>query len=105
MKFSEVLKDIDLTFSEHKNEFFVLTYRIDHTKTLASLGRIKIIQYKEDGFTVWVYDPLGTLGNQDSIICKDFKTLKGTKHFITKVVQDEQQRCYQDLIFCKATEV
>ena len=94
MKFNEVLKDIDLTFSEHKNEFFVLTYRIDHTKTLASLGRIKIVQYKGDSFTVWIYDPLGS---KDGIVYKEFKTYKGVKQFLTKVVQ----RTYQDLVFCK----
>ena len=98
MKFSEVLKDIDLTFGEHKNEDLVLTYCIDHTKVLASLDRIKIIQYKEGDFTVWIYDPLGS---KDGIVYKAFKTLKGIKQFITKVVQDEQQRTYQDLIFCK----
>ena len=98
MKFSEVLKDIDLTFGEHKNEDLVLTYCIDHTKVLASLDRIKIVQYKEGDFTVWIYDPLGS---KDGIVYKELKTLKCIKQFITKVVQDEQQRCYQDLIFCK----
>ena len=102
MKFNEVLKDIDLIFSKHKDEFLVLTYCIDHTKVLASLDRIKIIQYKGDGFTVWVHDPLGSKG---SIVYKELKTLKGVKQFITKVVQDEQQRNYQDLIFYKAMEV
>ena len=98
MKFNEVLKDIDLIFSKHKNEDLVLTYCIDHTKVLASLDRIKIIQYKGDGFTVWVYDPLGS---KSSIVCKEYKTLRGVKQFITRVVQDEQQRTYQDLVFCK----
>lgn len=98
MKFSEVLKDIDLIFGEHKNEDLVLTYYIDHTKVLASLDCIKIVQYKEGDFTVWIYDPLG---GKDGIVYKAFKTLKSIKQFITKVVQDEQQRTYQDLIFCK----
>lgn len=98
MKFNEVLKDIDLIFGEHKNEDLALTYCIDHTKVLASLDRIKIVQYKEGDFTVWVYDPLGS---KSSIVYKELKTLKGIKQFITKVVQDEQQRTYQDLIFCK----
>ena len=98
MKFNEVLKDIDLIFSKHKDEDLVLTYCIDHTKVLASLDRIKIIQYKGDGFTVRIYDPLGS---RDGIIYKDYKTLKGVKQFITKVVQDKQQTTYQDLIFCK----
>ena len=101
MKFNEVLKDIDLIFSKHKDEHFDLTYCIDHTKTLASLDYIEIVQYKGGGFTVWVHDPLGTLESQDSIVYKDYKTLEGAKQFITKVVQDEQQRHYQDLIFCK----
>lgn len=43
MKFNEVLKNIDLIFNKHKDEFLVLTYCIDHTKVLASLDRIKII--------------------------------------------------------------
>lgn len=98
MKFNEVLKDIDLIFGEHKNEDLVLTYCIDHTKILASLDCIKIVQYKEGDFTVWIYDPLGS---KDGIAYKAFKTLKGAKQFITKVVQDEQQRTYQDLVFCK----
>lgn len=98
MKFSEVLKDIDLIFGGHKNEDLVLTYCIDHTKVLASLDRVKIVQYKEGDFTVWIYDPLRS---KDGIFYKAFKTLKGAKQFITKVVQDEQQRTYQDLIFCK----
>ena len=102
MKFNEVLKDIDLIFGEHKNEDLVLTYCIDHTKVLASLDRIKIVQYKEGDFTVWIYDPLGS---KDGIVYKAFKTLKGAKQFITKVVQNEQQRTYQDLVFCKAREV
>ena len=98
MKFNEVLKNIDLIFGEHKNEDLVLTYCVDHTKVLASLDLIKIVQYKEGDFTVWIYDPLG---RKDGIVYKAFKTLKGAKQFITKVVQDEQQRTYQDLIFCK----
>lgn len=98
MKFNEVLKDIDLILSKHKNEDLVLTYRIDHTKVLASLNRIKIVQYKEGDFTVWIYDPLGS---KDGIVYKEFKTFKGVKQFITKVVQNEQQRTYQDLVFCK----
>lgn len=102
MKINEVLQDIDLTFGKHKDEYLVLTYCIDHTKTSASLDRIKIVQYKEDGFTVWVYDPLGS---KDSIVYKEFKTLKGAKSFVSKVVRDEQQRTYEDLVFCKATEV
>ena len=98
MKFDEVLKDIDLIFSEHKNEDLVLTYCIDHTKVLVSLDCIKIVQYKEGDFTVWIYDPLGS---KNGIVYKELKTLKGIKQFITKVVQDEQQKTYQDLIFCK----
>lgn len=98
MKFNEVLKDIDLTFDKHKDKDLVSTYCIDHTKVLASLDRIEIVQYKEGDFTVWVYDPLGSKGG---IVYKGFKTLKGAKQFITKVVQDEQKRTYQDLVFCK----
>lgn len=102
MKFNEVLKDIDLTFGKHKDEDLVLTYYIDHTKVLASLDRIDIVQFKEGDFTVWIYDPLGSKG---SIVYKEFKTLKGAKSFVSKVVQDEQQHTYKDLVFCKATEV
>lgn len=102
MNINEVLKDTDFTFGKHKNEDLVLTYCIDHTKVLASLDRIEIVQYKEGDFTVWVYDPLGS---EDGIVYKDFKKLKSVKNFITKVIQDEQQRTYQDLIFCKAIEV
>ena len=98
MKFNEVLKEINLIFSEHKNEDLVLTYCIDHTKVLASLDRIKIVQYKEGDFTVWVYDPLGS---KAGIVYKELKTLKGIKQFITKVIQDKQQKTYQNLIFCK----
>ena len=99
MKFSEVLKDIDLTFGEHKNEDLVLTYCIDHTKVLASLNRIKIVQYKEGDFTVWIYDPLGS---KDSIVYKELKTLKGIKQFITKVVQDEQQSGRRCKLGCRS---
>lgn len=102
MKFNEVLKDIDLTFGEHKNEDLVLTYCIDHTKVLVSLDCIEIVQYKEGDFTAWIYN---TSGSKNGIVHKKFKTLEGAKQFITKVVQDEQQRCYQDLIFCKAIVV
>ena len=42
-----------------------------------------------------------TLRGKDGIVYKGFKTLKGVKQFITKVVQEERQRTYQDLIFCK----
>ena len=98
MKFDEVLKDIDLIFDEHKNEDLVLTYYIDHTKVLVSLDCVKIVQYKEGDFTVWIYDPLGS---KKGIVYKELKTLKGIKQFITKMVQDEQQKTYQDLIFCK----
>lgn len=102
MKFNEVLKDIDLKFSKHKNEDLGLTYCIDHKKSLTSFDVVKVEQYEEGAFAVCVYDPSR---GENSIVYKKFKTLQGAKQFIIKMVQDEQQRTYQDLVFHKAIEV